>query len=133
MLDEKRYKSDSCVYQDFKEKISSEKDKFLVFLNNAKKENKLVVGLGASTKGNVMLQHYEIDSELISYIGDVNPDKHGSFTPKSHIPIISEDEAIEMNPDYLVVIPWHFKKHFMSLDKFKDKRLVFPLPFFEIT
>tara|TARA_A100001388_G_C28647444_1_gene440191 strand:- start:4 stop:873 length:870 start_codon:yes stop_codon:yes gene_type:complete len=133
LLDEEKYKSDSSVYQNFKKKISSEKEKFLMFLNNAKKENKLVVGLGASTKGNVMLQHYDIDSKLISCIGDVNPDKHGSFTPKSHIPIISEDEAINMNPDYLVVIPWHFKKHFMSMDKFKDKRLVFPLPFFEIT
>lgn len=133
LLDEEKYKSDSCVYQNFKKKISSEKEKFLMFLKNAKKENKLVVGLGASTKGNVMLQHYDIDSELISFIGDVNPDKYGSFTPKSHIPIISEDEAINMNPDYLVVIPWHFKKHFMSMDKFKDKRLVFPLPFFEIT
>ncbi len=133
LLDEEKYYSDNSIYQKFKKKISSEKEKFMMFLNNAKKENKLVVGLGASTKGNVMLQHYDIDSELISCIGDVNPDKHGSFTPKSHIPIISEDEAINMNPDYLVVIPWHFKKHFMSMDKFKDKRLVFPLPFFEIT
>lgn len=133
LLDEKKYKFDSSVYKNFEKKISSEKDKFLAFLNNAKKENKLVVGLGASTKGNVMLQHYEIDSELISFIGDVNPDKHGSFTPHSHIPIISEDEALDMNPDYFVVIPWHFKKHFMSLDKFKDKKIVYPLPFFEIT
>ena len=132
LSDEKRYNANLNMYNDFKKNISKEKDKFLDFLKTAKEENKLVVGLGASTKGNVMLQHYNINNELISFIGDVNPDKHGSFTPKSLIPIVSEENVIEMNPDYYVIIPWHFKKHFISLEKFKDKRLVFPLPFFEI-
>ena len=82
--------------------------------------------------GNVLLQYYNIDSSLLAEIGEVNSDKFSCFTPGSHIPIVSEDEMLESNPDYILVLPWHFKSFFESLPKLKGKTLVYPLPKFEI-
>jgi NDP-4-keto-2,6-dideoxyhexose 3-C-methyltransferase len=101
------------------------------FLIDRKLEGKTVYGLGASTKGNVFLQMMA-HSNLIQKIGDVNPDKWGCVTPGTGIPIISEDEALEDFPDYLMVLPWHFRESFMRNPKFRGRKLVFPLPQLEI-
>ena len=89
-------------------------------------------GLGASTKGNVLLQYCKIDESLIEKIGEVNEDKFGKWTPGSLIPIVSEEEALGLNPDYLLVLPWHFRPFFEKLPSLKGRTLVFPLPEFEI-
>jgi hypothetical protein len=60
-------------------------------------------------------------------VGDVNPDKDGSFTPGTWIPIKDEDSVLS-EYDVFVVLPWHFKDFFMNNPKFKGKKLLFPLP-----
>ena len=52
-----------------------------------------------------------ITKEQVQFICDVNPDKFNCFTPGTNIPIISEEECRESNPDYFLVLPWHFKKN----------------------
>jgi len=89
---------------------------------------KKVAGLGASTKGNVLLQYYGLGPEDIEVIGDVNPDKHGCYAPGSWIPIVSEEEVLAGDYDYYLVLPWHFKEFFINNPKFKGKTLLFPLP-----
>jgi hypothetical protein len=69
-----------------------------------------VLGYGASTKGNVTLQYCGITKEMLPYIAEVNDYKFGRTTPGTKIPIISEKEAHEMNPDYFFVLPRHFRK-----------------------
>ena len=91
-----------------------------------------MVGLGASTKGNVLLQYFGIAPELLPVIGEVNPDKFGSFTPGTLIPIASETEVLSSEPDYLLVLPWHFRDFFVRHPAFKGRKLVFPLPQLEI-
>mgnify|MGYP003706092075 CR=1 FL=1 len=120
------------AYDDFKFQVQIQKDALLKFLNNAKKDGKRVCALGASTKGNVLLQYYKIDSSLVESIGEVNPDKFNCFTPGTKIPIISEDEMLNSNPDYIIILPWHFRSFFESLPKLKGRSLVYPLPNFQI-
>lgn len=96
---------------------------------------KVVMGLGASTKGNVLLQFCGLGPELISAIADVNSDKFGAFTPGTRIPIISEADAREMRPDYFLVLPWHFREGIIDREKdflAKGGGLIFPLPEIEI-
>ena len=93
---------------------------------------KTVAGLGASTKGNVLLQYSGLNYESISMIGDVNPDKLGCRTPGTWIPIVSEVEVLEQDFDFYVVLPWHFRDFFLNSPNFERKQLVFPLPEFEI-
>jgi NDP-4-keto-2,6-dideoxyhexose 3-C-methyltransferase len=120
------------AFDGFRERVENVRIDLLNFLNQAKKDGKRVGALGASTKGNVLLQYCNIDSRLISAIGEVNSDKFGSFTPGTLIPLVPEDELLATNPDYLIVLPWHFRSFFESLPKMKGRTLVFPLPKFEI-
>ena len=92
-----------------------------------------VVGFGASTKGNVLLQASGLNSSHIRIIGEVNTRKFGKQTPGSCIPIVSEEELIESSGDKTValVLPWHFRETLIkSLEVFLGKggRLLFPLP-----
>ena len=88
-------------------------------------------GYGASTKGNVVLQYCQFDDQMIPYIAEVNPDKYGSFTPGTKIPIISESEAKSKKPDYFLVLPWHFKDNIIEREHLflsSGGKLIFPLP-----
>jgi len=122
----------SAPYDAFKNRIYGEQDAFMSFLRDAKQSGKTVFGLGASTKGNVLLQYYGITADLISQIGEVNEDKFGSYTPGTLIPLASESDVLDRNPDYIVILPWHFKDFFINLPALKGRTLVFPLPEFEI-
>ena len=122
----------ALAFDGFKTRVEESRLALMNFLKQAKLEGKRVCGLGASTKGNVLLQYFGIDSDLLSAIGEVNPDKYGAYTPGTNIPLIAEDELLASNPDYLLVLPWHFRGFFETLPKMKGRTLVFPLPHLEI-
>jgi NDP-4-keto-2,6-dideoxyhexose 3-C-methyltransferase len=119
-------------YREFAEQIRLVKDDLLKFLHRAKQDGKMVMGLGASTKGNVILQYCGMTEQDLSCIGDVNTDKFGCYTPGTKIPIVPEREVLAQNPDYLLVLPWHFKDFFLSCNHLRGRNLVFPLPKLEI-
>jgi hypothetical protein len=119
-------------YWEFKMRVAKHKHDLVELLTKLKDEGKVVFGYGASTKGNIMLQHCGITSELIPFIADVNPDKFGCTTPGTKIPIISEEEAKAMNPDYFLVFPWHFRKGILENNKDRKFKFIFPLPEIEI-
>lgn len=121
-----------AVYKAFKDRVEKSREATMAFFEEAKAAGKTVYGLGASTKGNVLLQDYGINDKHIIAIGEVNNDKFGAFTPGSLIPLTSEAEVLSLNPDYLFVLPWHFRPFFESLPSLKGRKLVFPLPTFEI-
>lgn len=106
------------------------------FLISSTSEGKTVAGLGASTKGNVLLQSLSPEAlSAIQIIGEVNEFKFGKVTPGTHISIAPESHVIASNPDFLLVLPWHFKDSFKALlGDFVESggRIVFPLPELEI-
>ena len=100
-----------------------------------KKKDKKVHVYGASTKGNTILQWCGIDNELVEYAAERNPDKFGAHTLGTNIPIISEEESRAMNPDYYLVLPWHFKEEFLEREKEaleKGTAFIFPVPKVEV-
>ncbi|MCX5680656.1 MAG: class I SAM-dependent methyltransferase [Candidatus Omnitrophica bacterium] len=118
-------------YQAFKHRVFQHKKKFQVQIRRLKKSGKMVLGYGASTKGNVILQFCELGEKDIPFIAEVNSDKFGAYTPGTLIPIISEKDARAMKPDYFVVLPWHFKDNIMARERVflnKGGKLLFPLP-----
>lgn len=108
------------------------RENLLEFIKKIKSQGKTIAGLGASTKGNVLLQYCGLTANDLYAIGEVNEEKYGCYAPGSGIPIIREDELLQSSPDYLLVLPWHFKEFFLSNSKFSKTRLVFPLPRLEI-
>lgn len=94
-----------------------------------------VLGYGASTKGNVILQYAGIDRRLLPAIAEVNPEKFGRVTPGTWIPIVSEADAHAEKPDHLLVMPWHFRAGLVRREAAylaRGGKLIFPLPEIEV-
>ncbi|UPJ51907.1 methyltransferase domain-containing protein [Bradyrhizobium sp. 200] len=115
-------------FKAFADRIATSRDEILKFFHRAQTDGALVCGLGASTKGNVLLQYCGLTEKNIGFIGEVNADKFGCFTPGSLIPILPETELFARKPDYTFVLPWHFRPFFERNAKFNELKLVFPLP-----
>lgn len=122
-------------YREFEERVFRHRDDLTRLIRALNADGKTVLGYGASTKGNVVLQFCGLTARDIPAIADVNPEKFGRVTPGSHIPIVSEAEARAMNPDYFLVLPWHFKEGILRREKeylSAGGRFIFPFPEIEI-
>ena len=119
-------------YLSFAKNAALARDLLIKFVQAAKAQNKTIAALGASTKGNVLLQYCNFTKEDIGQVGEVNPDKYGCLTPGSLIPIVPEEEVLAAKPDYLIVLPWHFRSFFITNPKYRGQNLVFPLPSIEV-
>jgi hypothetical protein len=123
--------SDPKTFKNFINTINTSKQKLVNFLKKAKKIGKTVHGYGASTKGNVLLQYYKINNKMIDYVAERNKNKYNLYTPGTNIKIISEVLSRFDNPDYYLVLPWHFKKEILIREKNirkKGTKFIFPLP-----
>lgn len=122
-------------YRDFEERVYRHRSDLRRLLDGLVADGKRVLGYGASTKGNVMLQFCGVTDRQIPAIAEVNRDKFNRFTPGTGIPIISEAEARAMKPDYFLVLPWHFKDSILRREQAylnEGGRMIFPFPEIEI-
>jgi len=124
--------SSLAPYQAFSKQIEKSRHSLKEFVAKVHRDGKRLCGLGASTKGNVLLQYCGFSAADISVIGDVNPDKFGAFTPGTWIPIEDESKVLASDPDFLLVLPWHFREFFLKYPPVAGRQLVFPLPKLEI-
>jgi hypothetical protein len=118
-------------YEAFAKRVFEHRDRLLAMLAELRAKGSTILGYGASTKGNVILQFCGITPEQIPFIAEVNPDKFGCVTPGSWIPIISEQEAHAMKPDYLLALPWHFRDNLLQREATflgRGGKMIFPLP-----
>jgi hypothetical protein len=119
------------TYTSFMERVNIELDKLKTFL---KSTNNIYV-YGASTKGNTLLQYLNVNNTQLPFAVERNPEKIGKLTPGTHIQIISEEDMRKNPPEYILVLPWHFKHEIIERENdFLENggKLVFPLPSFEI-
>lgn len=121
------------LFDRFINNISLTKAKLKSFFSWAKFHKHQVYIMGASTKGNTLLQVCGITKADCPYASEVNTEKFGLRTIGSDIEIISEDSALIKHPDYFIVLPWHFKASLKNKERIKDYlssggRLIFPLP-----
>lgn len=122
-------------YEEFAERVFQHRESLRDLIESLVADGKKVFGYGASTKGNVLLQFCGLTSKHISYIAEVNEEKYGSFTPGTNIPIVSENEARAMKPDYFLVLPWHFKHSILEREQdflANGGKFIFPMPEIEI-
>ena len=122
-------------YRDFEERVFRHRQDLVRLIHALNADGKIILGYGASTKGNVMLQFCGFSSAELPAIAEINPEKFGSFTPGTHIPIVSETDARAMAPDYFLVLPWHFKSGIVRREKEflqRGGKLIFPFPEIEI-
>jgi NDP-4-keto-2,6-dideoxyhexose 3-C-methyltransferase len=118
-------------FDQFINRITTLKTELVSFLKEQKAHGKTIYLYGASTKGNTLLQYFGLDHTLITAVAERNPEKYGARTPKTNIPIIPEAEMRQANPDFLLVLPWHFKREFIEREQLyleQGGTLIFPLP-----
>ncbi len=119
-------------YQAFAQRTADSRDTLRAYVADARAAGRQVAFLGASTKGNVLLQYCGFTADEIKAVGEVNPEKFGVFTPGTLLPIVDEKQLLADEPDELIVLPWHFRDFFVEKYQLKKGRLVFPLPTLEI-
>jgi NDP-4-keto-2,6-dideoxyhexose 3-C-methyltransferase len=122
-------------YRRFCERTMRHREELPAKLSALRAQGRRVLGLGASTKGNVVLQFCKLGTGDLESIAEVNEDKFGCVTPGSRIPIISEEQAKALRPDVFLVLPWHFRPHFLKREEpflRGGGRLLFPLPEIEL-
>ena len=123
------------VYLDFAKRIKNNKKKLFEFVKRENEKGKTVYLYGASTRGNTLLQYFGFDKKYIKKAVERNPEKWGKIIASVGIPIISEEEARKNKPEYMLVLPWFFKKEFLKREKnYLDNggHFIFPLPKFEV-
>ena len=125
----------SFLQRKFEERVYRHREDLVRLVRSLVADGKTVLGYGASTKGNVVLQFCGFTKADIPAIAEVNPEKYGRVTPGTHIPIVSEADAKAMKPDYFLVLPWHFKDGILRREKeylASGGRFIFPFPEIEI-
>ena len=135
-LEKNKYNiTDKKIWKDFATRLDELKVELTSFIKTEKAKGKKIYGYGASTKGNTLLQFFNLDSSLITAIAERSPYKYGLKTIGTNIPIISEEQMRKENPDYLLILPWHF------IDEFKKRennflknggKFIVPCPEFKI-
>ena len=118
-------------YQSFQVRVEALREELSGMLKEIRNNDETVHIYGASTKGNVLLQWYGIGSDTVECAADRNPAKHGARTLGTDIPIVSEEESRDLNPDYYLVLPWHFRREFLERERdtiHRGTKMIFPLP-----
>lgn len=119
----------------FRKRCEARRAHLIALLDDMRAADKTVLGYGASTKGNTLMQFCGIGSERLPAIADRNPQKWGRRTPGTNIPIISEEEARTRRPDVFLALPWHFREGFLERERAyleSGGRMIFPLPEVEV-
>lgn len=123
------------TWMNFHQRINDLKKQTVDFIKARKVEGKTIWGYGASTKGNTLLQYFGLNHTLIDGIAERSPLKFGLRTVGTNIPIYSEAEMRKANPDYLLILPWHFINEFSQRESEFLKnggKMIVPCPKFEI-
>jgi SAM-dependent methyltransferase len=122
-------------YIEFANRVERIKRDVVSFIKDQVQKGKKVYVYGASTKGNTLLQYFGLNNTLITAAAERNQDKWGKITVGTHIPIISEEEARLHNPDFFLILPWHFLEEFMVREKeylHTGGRFIVPMPYFTL-
>ena len=131
--EEKKYNlKDEKTFIEFQKVIDNIKNKTVSFVNTIVDSDQKIFALGASTKGNILLQHFGLNKSKIPFISERNPEKVGLKCLGSDIELISEEEARSKNPKAFLVLPWNFKNEIINREKKyleNGGTLMFPMPY----
>jgi hypothetical protein len=119
----------------FAAEVASARNDLVEFLVQRSREGARVAGYGAPGKGNTLLNHAGVRSDLLAFTVDRNPFKHGKYLPGTHIPIHPVERLAEERPDYVLILPWNLKAEISAqLDYVREwgGQLIVPLPALEV-
>jgi SAM-dependent methyltransferase len=101
--------ADLATYMNFSKRVEECRDSLLTFLAAAKREGKRVAAYGAAAKGNTLLNFCSVTPQDIAFVADRNPHKQNKFLPGTHIPVVSPEDLMQAQPDYVLILPWNLR------------------------
>jgi hypothetical protein len=124
------------VYTEFAKKVKNYRDQMRRIIQRYQLDGYKIVGLGASTKGNIILNYCGLDNSIINAIGEVNSKKFGRMTPGTKIPIVDEKIILHGKEKMLaLILPWHFRETFLNSTlafRRNGNLILFPIPDIEV-
>jgi SAM-dependent methyltransferase len=122
---------DAKTYDALAERVHRIRAELLELLHGLKRDGKRLAGYGAPAKGNTLLNYYGIGPDLLDFLADRNTLKQGKLSPGMHIPVVSPDRILEVQPDYLLILAWNFADEIMSQQeeyRRRGGRFILPIP-----
>lgn len=94
-------------------------------------QKKKFVGIGCPGRSSTLLNYCNMDKSLMPYIAEQSTSlKLGLHLPGKHIPIVDEEIMFQEQPEYAVMLSWHYWEPIVK--KLRDKglksKIVIPLP-----
>lgn len=123
------------TYKKFADRVKKARLEFMNFLIKANKSGKSVVGNSCPARSSTLLNYYGVDVELLPYIAEQPTSlKLNMFLPGKHIPVVNNQRLIDEQPDFVVLLAWHYAKPIMEQLKIRGLKsdFVVPLPDFKI-
>lgn len=117
------------TYVNFAKKVERNKNELRDLLLKLKGENKKIVGYEATTKGNILLNYFKINNQILDFIVDDSPLKQGLYTPGTHIPIFSPSKLKEGMPNFILLLAWNYADSILKKEEKLRKKgvnLLFP-------
>ena len=133
-LEEKSGLNKLETYTKFAKRVDNAKKDFINFILRVKKEGKTIVANSCPGRSVTLLNYYGIDSELIPYITEQPSSlKLGMFLPGKHIPIINNEILIKDQPDYVILLAWHYADSIIEQLKSRGLKSTFVIPLPDLT
>ncbi|MEB3266751.1 MAG: class I SAM-dependent methyltransferase [Cyanobacteriota bacterium] len=96
-----------AAYEGFQQRAEAAKHALLAFLLQARRQGERVLAYGAAAKGNTLLNYAGVRTDLLAAVADKAPSKIGRFLPASHIPVLSPEDLLALQPDTILILPWN--------------------------
>jgi hypothetical protein len=122
---------DPACYQAFRERAEKVKLDLLRLALRCKDEGKSFVGNSCPGRASTLLNYCGIDTDLMPYIAEQPSSlKLGLHLPGKHIPVVNNQRLIDEQPDYVVLLAWHYAEPIAEQLRARGlrSRLVVPMP-----
>jgi len=109
--------SQESTFEALQERIDQSRKDLTSLLRDLKRDGKRVVGYGATSKSTTVNNYCSIGPDLVEFVSDTTPAKHGKFTPGTHIPIKPYEEFVADYPDYALLFAWNHREEIMAKEQ----------------